>query len=117
MLILGLPWPHKDLSPNARVDWRVKHRRRHAYRLACEWTCAEKRVRPIEADRVQATIIFVPPDARHRDMDNMLASAKAAIDAVAVAIGVDDSRWEMALRKEPPAKPGAVRIEIEVISE
>lgn len=112
---VDLPWPPKELSPNARLNWRAKHRRRHAYRHTCSWTCVEQKLRRIEADRVHATIKFYPPDARHRDVDNMLASIKAGIDAVAEAIGVDDSRWTITLRVGPHRKPGCVRIEIEAL--
>ena len=112
-MLIKLPWPHKDLSPNARVNWRAKHRRRHAYRHTCSWACVEQRARKIEANGVSAVITFCPPDARRRDMDNMLASAKAAIDAVADAVGVDDSRWSLTLRNGEPVKNGAVIIEVE----
>lgn len=110
---VDLPWPHKDLSPNAHIGWKAKHRRRHAFRHTCAWACAAQRLRKIEADRVKATITFSPPDARRRDIDNMLASMKAGIDAVAEAIGVDDSRWNITIRRASPVKNGNVQIEIE----
>lgn len=31
--------------------------------------------------------------------------------------GVDDSKWKLAIRREPARKPGSVRIEIEEVKE
>jgi crossover junction endodeoxyribonuclease RusA len=110
---IDLPWPPAALSPNARLNWRAAHRKRHSYRHTCAWTCVDQKVRKIEAERVKATIIFSPPDARRRDIDNMLASIKAAIDAVAEAIGIDDSKWAIELCRGLPRKGGNVRIVLE----
>lgn len=30
--------------------------------------------------------------------------------------GVDDSKWNLAIRREPPRKPGGVRIEIREVT-
>lgn len=116
MIRVDLPWPHRDLSPNARVHWARKAR---AARIASEtafWTAKETGIKPLCADKLNVTITFTPPDARRRDTDNMLASSKSLFDGIASAIGVDDSKWNLALRREAPARPGSVRIEIEVAS-
>jgi crossover junction endodeoxyribonuclease RusA len=36
---------------------------------------------------------FYPPDRRHRDDDNMIASFKAGRDGLALALGIDDKRF------------------------
>jgi crossover junction endodeoxyribonuclease RusA len=113
MTAITIPWPHPHLSPNARVHWKAKHRRRHSYRIACSWACAEQKVRKLEAERVKAIITFFPPDNRARDLDNMLGSVKAGLDAIAEAIGVDDSRWAIEIVRGFPVKHGEVRITIE----
>lgn len=110
---VDLPWPHPSLSPNAHVGWRTKHRHRHSYRHTCSWSCVDQKIRKIEAESIKATIIFSPPDARRRDVDNMLASIKAAIDAVAEAIGVDDSKWSIEPCRGIPTKGGKVSIILE----
>ena len=51
-----------------------------------------------------------PPDKRRRDMDNMLASIKAALDGVSAVIGVDDSKWRLSMHVAPPVKDGRVRV-------
>ena len=38
-------------------------------------------------------LAFYPPDRRRRDKDNLVACMKAAIDGLADALGVDDSRF------------------------
>src|SRR3546814_1588637 len=55
-------------------------------------------------------IEFYPPDARRRDLDNMLASVKHAIDGIAEAIGVDDSRFSYSIARRAPIKGGRVSI-------
>lgn len=62
---------------------------------------------------LKVTCVFAPPDARKRDADGMLSSIKNFLDGISDAIGVDDSRFEIAIRREPPTKGGSVRIELE----
>lgn len=39
-------------------------------------------------------IEFIASDKRKRDLDNLLASAKCSLDAVAQAMGIDDRQFE-----------------------
>lgn len=39
-------------------------------------------------------IEFIAADKRKRDLDNLLASAKCSLDAVAQALGIDDRQFE-----------------------
>lgn len=112
---IELPWPPKDVSPNARGHWSKKARAVKAYRDACGWEMCARGVKPIEADAILARITFHAPDRRPRDIDNMLASIKPAIDAVAGVIGVNDSKWKITMaRGEPALKRGVVAMELEV---
>ncbi len=43
----------------------------------------------------------------------MLSACKAYFDGVADFIGVDDSKWSIAIRREGVVKGGLVRIELE----
>src|SRR5690606_33368300 len=74
-----LPWPPKDVSPNARGHWSKKARAVKAYRDACGWQCVAQGMKRIDADAIRASITFHAPDRRPRDIDNQLSSAKAAI--------------------------------------
>lgn len=110
-----LPWPPKGTSPNVRHShWSKRASATRGYRLACMWTAAEQKIKPMRAGKVKARITFHAPDKRPRDIDNMLASIKAAIDAVAKTIEVDDSKWSLVLeRGMPKPKLGEVVIELE----
>lgn len=111
---IHLPWPDRRLHPNARVHWGEKARVTKRARLDAAWEARISGVLPIPDAPLVVTAIFFPPDNRARDVDGMLASIKPALDGIADAIGVDDSRWSLALRREKSCPPGAVHIQIEV---
>jgi crossover junction endodeoxyribonuclease RusA len=111
MIQIDLPWPSKDLSPNARCHWAVKARavkkaRSEAYLVASTWG-------PVDAKALDVTLTFYPPDKRCYDDDNLVARAKSLIDGIADALGVDDSRFRL---QKPvlgePIKGGNVHVEL-----
>lgn len=55
-------------------------------------------------------ITFCPPDRRRRDLDNMLASAKAHLDGVSDGMKIDDSDFTLTIRKGTPIKGGQIII-------
>lgn len=114
MIAIDLPWPHRDLHPNARVHWSARAKAVKKARALAGWTAKACGIRAVAASRLSVTTAFTPPDGRQRDTDGMLSAIKAYIDGVADVVGVDDSRWDITLRRESPKKPGTVRIEIEV---
>jgi crossover junction endodeoxyribonuclease RusA len=89
-----LPWPPKELSPNARSHWATKSKAAKAYRHAC-WTLAKAAgiIAPETPGRLHLWIDFYPPDRRHRDDDNMIAAFKSGRDGLADALGVNDRRF------------------------
>lgn len=110
--MIVLPWPHKDLSPNARVHRMAKAKVAKEYRAACRWLAASERIDDMAA-QLHLSITFCPPDARHRDLDNMLAAIKAGLDGIADAIGVDDRHWSLSIHRGEQTPGGAVAISIE----
>ena len=94
-----LPWPPRALSPNSRPPhWAVLSKAKRAYRSACHYEAlaAGWRMGTFAADdRLHVRLMFVPPDRRRRDMDNLIAAMKSGLDGLADALGVDDSRWTL----------------------
>ena len=111
--MIDLPWPHKSLSPNARIHWAPKAKLTASYRSECGWRARAQGVYPTDADRVRMTITFCPPDARRRDMDNLVASTKALRDGLMDALGVDDSKFIVTYAIGDIEKGGLVRVEIQ----
>lgn len=93
------PWPHKALSPNARVHWTAAASAKRGYRK--DWfVLAKKAGWGFEHETaLHLDIVFYPPDKRSRDLDNMLASIKSGLDGLADAIGVDDRYWGLTITR------------------
>lgn len=116
MITIDLPWPPRALSPNSRVHWGTKGRAAKLYRQTAGWCAKEAGIRSSDFDIPQAlkvTLVFAPPSKHHFDDDNLVAQMKAGLDGVADVIGIDDSKWQIALRREAPIKGGKVTIELE----
>ena len=109
-----LPWPPKELSPNARVHWAKKAKAAREYKSSCMWSLWYEKL-PLPANpwagKKSFKIEFSPPSERRADLDNMLAAIKPGIDALAHVTGVDDSEFQFTISKAPPVKGGAVRVE------
>jgi len=106
--MITLPWPPAKLSPNARTHWAVKAKVFKQYKFQCAMLLSIHR--SILKGRDSFALQFCPPDARRRDLDNMLAAFKAGIDALSDVTGVDDSKFSLALGKGEPVKGGAVQV-------
>ena len=105
---LILPWPPKELSPNARVHWAVKSKHAKKLKQTCWAIAVESGVKLDPESMVDLYITFRPSSRRRQDMDNMLARAKYALDGVALALGVDDSKFRLHLEIGEPVKGGAI---------
>ncbi|MES2295229.1 MAG: endodeoxyribonuclease RusA [Pseudomonadota bacterium] len=113
---LTLPWPPKELSPNARIHFLAKSRVTKAYRETSYWLAdalwRSGRNPCASEGPITLAFTFHPPDRRRRDLDTMLSSVKAGIDGIADALGVNDVRFEYALKRAEPVKNGRVVIVI-----
>ena len=113
---LFLPFPSKNLSPNARNHWAKSASAKKAYRQTCGWHANAGGLGLINADALDVKVTFFPPDKRRRDLDNMLASLKSGLDGVSDVVGIDDSKWTITLCKAAPVAPlGMVKIELKWI--
>lgn len=115
MTSLVLPWPPKELSPNARVHWSKKSKAAKAYRADCHILCRQAGLTAPKGRSIILTLEFVPPDRRHRDDDNMLAAFKSGRDGIADALGIDDRQFvtQISVSAET-VKGGAVNATIQV---
>jgi crossover junction endodeoxyribonuclease RusA len=92
-----LPWPCRDLHPNARGHWAKKANAAKAYRNECWVRAKVAKMAPLGDGKIKVSIVFVPPDRRRRDVDGMLSAIKSGLDGMAQAMGVDDHRFELSL--------------------
>jgi crossover junction endodeoxyribonuclease RusA len=97
-LQVTLPWPPKELNPNASLHWTAKRKAARLYRAACNVVALQAGLRKgsvtWEGD-IHVWIDFYPSDRRARDDDNLIAAFKAGRDGLADALGVDDKRFRI----------------------
>lgn len=108
--LIRLPWPHRDLSPNARGHWSKKAKAARNYRADACLLSQAMGCRGLGCKTLTVEITFYPPDNRARDTDNMLASIKSGLDGIADATGVDDSLWHYGVARGEKVKGGAVLV-------
>ncbi len=78
-----LRWPSPVLSPNARAHYMTKHRATRSYRqTTCIMGRGQKRLQ-----NPACAILPLVATRRRRDLDNVLASLKSALD------GLTDAGW------------------------
>jgi crossover junction endodeoxyribonuclease RusA len=111
-----LPWPPKELSPNARLHWRAVHKAKAAYKDQCHYWILEqrKKLRDVELSdgRIPLLITISPPDRRKRDRDNLQSSLKYALDSLAIRLGVDDYLFDPSYTFGEPVEGGRVTVRI-----
>lgn len=97
-LIIRLPFPDKKLMPNRKNGkaWTSTvatkdGQKQDAYILTID--AAHKAGPQAWPERIPLSLLYLSPDKRHRDLDNLLAASKALIDGMAQALGVDDKRF------------------------
>ncbi len=113
-IVITLPFPPAELSPNSRCGWRAKAAAVQAYRYECKVLCRQETNGMTMPQYTTATITFVLKDKRRHDWDNLLASFKAGIDGIVDAglLPDDDVRsWSCSLRYEQGPK-ALVRVEL-----
>jgi crossover junction endodeoxyribonuclease RusA len=120
MLTITLPFPNADLMPNRRLGkhWGQTSGAKSkayddAYMLTFQAMQGYRGPWQPTSGRVPVTLTFLPPDGRHRDLDNLLAASKSALDGVAAALHMDDREFEpVTLKRGPKAAHGALVVEI-----
>lgn len=108
-----LPWPPAATSANAsgQGKWRRKAGAARDYKANCAILCKAAKVPMLDAPAADVTVIFCPPRNVLFDLDNMVGRAKQGLDAVAEAVGIDDSKWaSMMLERGEKTPGGAVHV-------
>lgn len=123
--VINVSWPPKQLSPNGRYHWaqvaRCSKKARSEARLMM-WAELQRRnllvIDPKKITKVGISYLFVPPDRRARDDDNLIRAMKPYRDGIAEALGVDDKIFrtqESDFGK--PMRPAYVVIHVQVHEE
>jgi crossover junction endodeoxyribonuclease RusA len=121
----ALPWPERDLSPNAAVHYRTRAAAILRNKLACRLQIQEQiagdkslagRVLDLRSAKgpLWLGILLVCPDRRKRDLDNLVARLKSSLDALADCLGVNDNRFAVlcARMARATAPGGIVRVAV-----
>lgn len=93
IISFSLPWPPSTLSPNKRQHWGRLAGAKKKYRSACAIAAMEQKVAKPAYRDIDVRLVFVAPDRRTRDRDNLVASMKSGLDGVCDALGIDDKRF------------------------
>lgn len=117
MVKVVIAWPDKRLTPHAKGGWSKKYKATKAAKHEAWALALEAGVRPDPEALIFVT--YHPPDRLLRDAQNMPGRLKAAIDGIALAMGVDDIgfRVRFADRFEEVKEGGCVIFDIRRESE
>ena len=64
---------------------------------------------------IPCSIVFHPPDNRHRDIDNLLAACKPLIDGIAKKLDINDRNLRpITIDMGPKQKDGLVSVELSI---
>lgn len=111
MNAIKLPFPARELQPNARVHYLTKSRFTKMARHDAFWATKDSGIKIKGSGEIFITLIFRPPNNRPRDRDNLMAACKAYADGIADALKVNDSRFRFnPVVIEAPEKNGSTFI-------
>ena len=116
-MVIVLPLPPRELSPNARPHYMAKARAVKRYRQTA-WLCAlaVRPRQPLQTARVTSRFFF--RTCRRRDRDNLLASLKPAFDGIADARVVtnDAGMIHMPVEQYVDRRDPRVEVAVEAVS-
>jgi crossover junction endodeoxyribonuclease RusA len=92
----------------------VTHKAKTLYRDNSGWLTKGQLKGWVTTDQpIKLTVTFVMPDKRLRDTDNCLAAAKAGLDGMADALGVNDRQFQpLVIFREYGSKPGKMIVDV-----
>lgn len=107
-----LPWPPRELSPNARPHHMQRARATKSYRETAHWIAKIAHVSAPEGRGDIAIHVTFNPPSRRGDRQNFPGHIKAGIDGIADAMGVNDRRFNPEYTYGEPVKNGRVTVRI-----
>lgn len=112
--LIRMPWPPRALWQNARTHWRKRGDATKLYRQEACVLALQQSIKRLTTTAPRLVFSFHPPDKRRRDLQNMPATQKAAIDGIADAMGCDDNGFRCVWPETwgEPVKGGCVMIEV-----
>lgn len=98
-LEITLPWPPKELSPNARLHWAKVSKAKKSYREACYYIALMSLQRGMfsETDVIGVHLKFYKPTRRAMDWDNLIARMKAGLDGMSDALKINDKQFRLSM--------------------
>lgn len=110
--LLRLSWPVPSLWQNRRAHWAERAKAIKDYRTEAWAEAGNHGVQTMPGAILEFT--FAPPNRIRRDIQNMPATMKSAIDGIADAMGCDDRLFRPRFPDQfaDPVKGGAVLIHI-----
>lgn len=113
---IELDFPPAELFPNRAkgTHWGKLYQVRSDYRDGSTFL-AKHQINNWKHDgyNIRLKLTFQMPDKRHRDSDNCLAAAKAALDGLADALMINDKFFEpIEIHRELGSKPGKLIVEL-----
>jgi crossover junction endodeoxyribonuclease RusA len=115
---IELDFPPAELFPNraAGKHWGAVYKKKMDYKHICGiLTIDQVKHRLQNPKSIALTLTYRMPDGRHRDADNLLAASKAGLDAMAMALGVNDKIFEpITIRRVYKCDPPMLVVDLEV---
>lgn len=99
MIEVRLPWPPKELSPNARLHWARVSKAKKSYRHTCHLeTLAQAGRQQLTDQPVLVHLEFFRPTRRPMDWDNLIARMKAGLDGMSDALKINDRQFRLSMK-------------------
>ncbi|WP_297479348.1 hypothetical protein [Ferrovum sp.] len=96
MLTITLPLPNADLNPNRAHGrhWGATRKLKDEAKRTAYYLTKALKIGPVKGALFPLALTFAMEGYRKRDADNLLASAKSALDGVAEALEINDHSFE-----------------------
>ena len=108
--VFNVPWPDPRLSSNKRIDRRALTSVRQTAREIGFYAVKEAEIK-LDDFPIELMLVFFPPDARRRDLDNLYTSFKPTQDGIFEALNLDDSLIRRVILQWGPVKDiGSVNV-------